>query len=338
MSPTITAVILAYGAEPWLERAVDSCLASTDATVDVVVVDNGCTGDGIGLVKDKPGVKVVTPTENTGYAGGCMVGSAEATGEFIAFVNSDAIVEPPALARLAAVADEPGVGMAMGSIRLADTPELINTSGNPMHYVGLVWAGGYEDPAEQHAERRSVLCGSGCCFVIRRDLWEKIDGFAPEYFAYHEDTELSLRLWQQGYTVEYVPDAIVHHHYEFSRNALKMHLLERNRLVVVLTTYSRRSLILLSPMLALTESAMLVASTLGKWGKPKVRGYRWLWQNRRWIAARRKRLQSERTVRDRELVTRMASRIDASNAAAPPGVSVFNAVAGGYWWLVRRLI
>ena len=35
-----------------------------------------------------------------------------------------------------------------------------------------------------------------------------------EYFAYHEDTELSLRLWQRGRTVEYVPDAVVAHHIE----------------------------------------------------------------------------------------------------------------------------
>jgi GT2 family glycosyltransferase len=318
--------------------AVDAVLASTGATVDIVVVDNGCTGDGIGRVKDKPGVRVVTPADNTGYAGGCAIGAADATGQYLAFVNSDAIVTGPALARLAAVAAEPAVGMAMGSIRLADRPELMNTAGNPMHYVGFVWAGSYGQPAQRHNQRRRVMCGSGCCFVIRRDLWERLDGFAPEYFAYHEDTELSLRLWQQDYTIEFVPDAVVLHHYEFSRNALKLYLVERNRLVLLLTAYSRRSLILLSPMLALTEIATLTAALLGRWGRPKVRGYVWLWRNRSWVAKRRARLQAERTVPDRVVTAHMSSRIDATNAQAPPGVSVFNAVARGYWWLVRRML
>ncbi len=53
---------------------------------------------------------------------------------------------------------------------------------------------------------------------MRRNLWEDLGGFAEEYFAYVEDTEMSLRLWQRGLTVEYVPDAVVLHHYAFSRN------------------------------------------------------------------------------------------------------------------------
>ena len=227
--PTVTAVLLAYGAEPWLEDAVRAVLASVDVDIDVVVVDNGCTSAAIDRVKGLNGVRVITPDANTGYSGGCDRGAAEATGEYLAFVNSDAIVAPDALSRLAAVAAEPAVGLAMGSIRLADAPGKMNTAGNPVHFTGLSWAGGFDEPAAGTRERRSVTAGSGCCFVIRRDLWEQLGGFAPEYFAYCEDTELSLRLWQQGRTVEYVPDAVVRHHYEFSRNERKLYLLERNR-------------------------------------------------------------------------------------------------------------
>jgi GT2 family glycosyltransferase len=338
VTPTVTAVILAYGAEPWLEESVRAVLASTDVSLDVVVVDNGCTGDGIDRVKGLERTRVLTPSENTGYAGGCVLAAAEATGRFLVFVNSDAIVEAPAIARLVAVAAEPGVGLAMGSIRLADDPELMNTAGNVMHYTGLVWTGGYGEPAQRHATRRSVPTGSGCCFAIRRALWEELAGFAVEYFAYHEDTELSLRLRQRGYTVEYVPDAVVRHHYHFSRNQLKSYLVERNRLVLLLTAYQARSLLVLAPMLALTEAAMLTAAVAGGWGRAKLRGYRWLWRNRRWIRARRARLQRERTLPDAALAAMMTGRFDPPTVEAPPGLGVYNAVAGGYWRLARRLL
>jgi GT2 family glycosyltransferase len=338
MTPTVTAVMLAYGPEPWLADAVGAVLASTGVDVDVVVVDNGCTGDGVARVKGLDRVRVLTPADNAGFAGGCDLGAAEATGEFLVFVNSDAIVEPAALARLVAVAGEPGVGLAMGSIRLADRPDLINTAGNPMHYVGLVWTGGFGEPAERFATRRSVPVGSGCCFALRRSRWEELGGFAPEYFAYHEDTELSLRLWQRGLSVEYVPDAVVLHHYEFSRNERKQYLVERNRLVLLLTAYEARSLAVLAPMLALTEAATLAAAVAGGWWRPKLRGYGWLWRNRRWLRSRRARLQRERTVRDRALAPLLTSRFDPANVAAPPGVHVFNAVATGYWRVARRLL
>ncbi|MFG2102905.1 glycosyltransferase family 2 protein [Micromonospora echinaurantiaca] len=336
--PQVSAVMLAYGAEPYLVDAARAVLASTDVEIELIVVDNGCTGDGIDVVKGFPGVRVVRPETNTGYAGGCRVGAAEATGEWLAFVNSDAIVAPDALAKVVAVAGEPGVGAAMASIRLAENPQLINTSGNPLHFIGLSWAGGNGEPASAHAVRTTVPSLSGCCFVIARQLWQELDGFPAEYFAYHEDTELSLRLWQRGLRPQYVPDAVVVHHYEFSRNSLKVYLVERNRLLSLLTAYEGRTLALLAPMLLLSEAALLAAALLGGWSKEKVRGWRWLWTNRAWVRARRRRLQAERTVPDGVIAAMMTAKVDPSNVEAPPGMGIFNVIAAGYWALVRPLL
>jgi GT2 family glycosyltransferase len=337
-APTVTAIMLAYGPEPWLVDAVTAVLASTGVDINLVLVDNGCTTNAVDEVKDRPGLTVIRPEENLGYSGGCMIGAAEATGEYLAFVNSDAVVSPGTMAAMVATAGEPGVGLAMGSIRLGDRPDHINSAGNPIHIAGLSWAGGNGRPAAEFASRREVPAGSGCCFVIRRDVWQAVGGFAPEYFAYHEDTDLSLRLWQRGFTVQYVPNAPVLHHYEFSRNQLKYYLLERNRLVLLLTTYQLRTLVLLAPVFAMTEAAMLVSALAGGWLKPKLRGWGWLWRNRAWVRDRRRSLQTARTVSDRELARLMTARFDPSNVEAPPGVGVYNAIVGGWWVLVRGLL
>ncbi len=337
-APRVTAVVLAYGAEPWLAEAVDSILSSTGVAVDVVLVDNGADPGSIDAAGDRPGLRLLRPGENLGYTGGCALGAAEATGEYLAFVNSDAIVAPDALAKIVAVAGEPGVGAAMGSIRLADQPDLINTAGNPLHFAGLSWAGGNGQPAGEYAHRRSVPSLSGCCFAIRRRLWTELGGFAQEYFAYHEDAELSLRLWQRGLAAEYVPDAVVLHHYEFSRNDRKLYLVERNRLITLLTTYQARSLAVLAPLLLLTEAAMVAASVAGGWFRPKARGWAWLWRNRRWVRARRRQLQAERLVPDGMIAALMTARFTASNVESPPGMGVYNAVASAYWRLAKPLL
>ncbi len=334
----LTVVMLAYGPEPWLGHAASAVLDSSGVDVDLILVDNGCTSSAVDAVQDLPGIRVLRQARNEGYAGGCMVGAAGATGDYLAFVNSDAIVAPDALAKLVAVATEPGVGMAMGSIRLADRPDLINTAGNPWHVAGLSWAGGNGQPATDYAQRKQVPIGSGCCFVMRRDVWQAVGGFAVEYFAYHEDTDLSVRLWQRGWTVEYVPDAQVAHHYEFSRNELKNYLLERNRLVLLLTAYRWRTLALLTPVLAITEAAMLASAAAGGWLRPKLHGWAWMWRNRAWVAERRRELQGARTVSDRDLAPLMTARFDPSNVQAPPGVGIYNALVTGWWALVRGLL
>lgn len=336
--PRITAVVLAYGPEPWLTESVRSVLGSTAVDLDVVVVDNGGAAAQVEAVGRLPRVRVVRPGTNTGYAAGCRIGAAAATGEFLAFVNSDAVVAPEALSRLVAVAAEDGVGAATASVRLADRPDLINSAGNPLHFTGLSWAGGHGQPAHQHAHRRPAPLVSGACFVIRRDLWHRLGGFAEEYFAYHEDVELSLRLWQQGLRVEYVPDAVACHHYEFSRTAAKSYLLERNRLITVLTAYQARTLLLLAPMLLLTEAAVLAIAVAGGWGRQKLRGWGWLWRNRRWLRERRRQLDRERRVPDRAIVTLMTARLAPGNIPATRGMVLFNMVGAGYWAVARRLL
>ena len=40
----VSAIVVAYGEEPWLERCVSSLIASDDVVVEVIVVDNTGTG------------------------------------------------------------------------------------------------------------------------------------------------------------------------------------------------------------------------------------------------------------------------------------------------------
>ena len=138
--------------------------------------------------------------------------------------------------------------------------------------------------------------------------------------------------------MEYVPGAVVRHHYEFSRNQLKLYLLERNRLLVVLTTYERRSLAVLAPMLVLTELLMLGAAIMGGWTGAKLRGWGWIWRHRDWVRARRALIQGERTVPDSVISSRLTAQIDPANVAAPPGIGILNALMSGYWSVARRLL
>src|SRR3712207_2715046 len=101
----VSAVVLAWGDEPVLEDAVHAALASEGVEVDVVLVDNGCTSDAVARLAGVPGVTVLEPGRNLGFAGGCNHGAARAAGDVLAFVNGDAVVRPTALAALAAALD-----------------------------------------------------------------------------------------------------------------------------------------------------------------------------------------------------------------------------------------
>jgi len=333
----VSVVMLAWGDEPLLVEAVDAALASREVAVEVVLVDNGCTDDGVSKVRDRPGVVVVDPGDNLGFAAGCNYGARHASGDVLAFVNSDAVVDPYALSHLAAgLTDE--VGITSASLRLYQSPELMNSAGNPVHYTGLSWAGGCDEPATSWAEPRDIPSATGAATAMRADRFAELGGFCEPMFAYCEDTDLSLRAWQHGWRVRYVPDAVVLHYYEFSRNDLKYYLLERNRLFMILTLFQLRTLLVLSPALLGLDLVIWLMATKDGWGKQKVNGWRWLWQNRRLIRERRRELQARRRVSDRELAWLITGDLNPGEGSGMTVGGGPRAISRAYWAIAQRLI
>lgn len=332
---SVSAVVLAYRDEPWLERCVDALLASTGVAVEVVLVDNGCTSGAVERLGTLDRVVVVRPGRNLGFAGGCNAGAAVASGDVLALVNGDAVVAPDALA---ALGDALGrdVGIATASIRLAADPDRLNSAGNPLHFLGLVWAGRFGELPRPAREEVPLASGAAC--ALRAELWAELGGFAPEYFAYHEDAELSWRCRRRGLAIVHVPAAVVVHRYEFARTPTKQFLLERNRWLFLLTLHERRTLVLLAPALLVFELAVTAVAAAQGWLPAKARGWVWLARHARWIAARRRALAAERTVRDRDLARWVTGRLDPVKLALPPGAAPAAAALDLYWRAVRRLL
>jgi GT2 family glycosyltransferase len=334
----VTAVVLAYGPEPLLGECVTALLASRAVDVDVVLVDNGCTTDMVDRLADRPGVHVVRPGRNTGFTGGCNLGAQHAQGEIVAFVNSDAVVEPDALAALAGALGDPAVGLATAGLRLAAHPELMNSAGNPVHYLGLSWAGALGEPAAAHAQPSDVASASGAAMACRRQIWQDLGGLCPALFAYGEDAELSLRCWQRGLRVVYVPDAVVVHHYEFHRHPAKLGLVERNRLFMLLTVYQWRTLALLFVPLLGLELAVLATALRQGWWRQLLHGWGWLLTHRGTVRSRRACVQAARRRTDRELAGVLTGRFDPGAGAGIAVPPVLSWLAEAYWRAVRPLL
>ncbi len=334
---SVSAIVLAYGAEPWLRECIRALLASAHVDVEVLLVDNGCTSIDLTVLSSLERVRMLRPSKNLGYSLGCNLAASRAAGEVFVFVNSDCIVTPLALATLArAVCEQEGLVTA--SVRLGSQPDLLNSSGNPVHFLGFSWAGCHGEPAPKTGAIREVTSVSGACFGVSREVWMQLGGFAEGYFAYHEDVELSLRCWLSGRTVRYVPEAIVHHHYEFARNPEKMYLLERNRLITWLSLLELRTLVLLAPMMLFAEVGVSLVAARQGWLRHKARGWLWLMGNAGWIRARRREMLRQRVVSDRVLSRHLSGTLNPGGTAMPPAAALANAPLAAYWWIIRRLL
>jgi GT2 family glycosyltransferase len=247
-------------------------------------------------------------------------------------------VEPDAVPTLVKALRDDRVGIVTAGVRLLDSPGLMNTAGNPVHFTGLSWAGGLGRPATDYPERRCVAAASGCAMAVRRGVWEQLDGLCEEMFAYCEDTDLSLRCWLAGWTVESVPEAVVAHRYEFSRNRAKRYWLERNRLVMLLTVLETRTLLVLAPALLALEVAVTAVALREGWARQKAAGWWWLVRHRSWLVRRRAAVQRTRRAPDGVLVPLLAADLDPGPSVDVPRSAVLSLASRVYWRMASRLI
>lgn len=337
--PRVSVIVLAYGDEPLLGRCIEAALASRTVSVEVVVVDNGCSDAGrIAEVSGRRGIVLIEPGRNLGFAAGVNLGVAHSTGEFVVLLNSDAVPLTEALGSLIAPLTDPAVGIVTASLRLLHEPERMNSCGNPVHFSGLSWAGCFGQPAAEHASPRPVASASGAALACRRKTWDSLGGLCEEMFTYHEDTDLSLRCWSRGLSVWYVPEAVVLHHYEYLRNDSKLGLLERNRLITVLTLYERRTLLVLAPYLVALELVVSLLAFRQGWFGQKAAGWVWLLRNARWLRQRWSTNQATRTVSDAGLTGVLTSAFEPGQQFDGSSLRLFNALSGVYWLIARRSI
>jgi GT2 family glycosyltransferase len=329
-------VTVAYRSGEALGRLLDS-LAS-EGPSEVIVVDNGDGGAEIEDARRREGVNVVSPGENLGYGAGSNLGARQATGEALVFLNPDTVATPGALAGLVGPLEDPSVGIVTARLRLLDDPGTLNSAGNEVHVTGIAWAGAYGAPADSVSELRDVPFPSGAAMAIRRDLFEELGGFTEELFMYQEDLLLGWKARLAGLRVVLEPAADVYHDYEYGRNLGKHYLLERNRLVFVLTTYSPRLLALLAPILVSTELAMAAHAATDGWLREKLRSWAWVARNARWLARERRTTQRLRRVPDRELAPLFTPTLSPAMIDLPAPAQAANRAVEAYWRLARRAL
>lgn len=331
-------VIVAYESGSALTRCLKSLEREVDSGVEIIVVDNGDSGPEIEKAQRLSFVRVLRPGENLGYAGGCNFGARHAAGTALVFLNPDTVVAPGSIGELVAPLEDATVGITTARLRLLDRPELLNSAGNVLHLTGLAWAGRYGEPAEQVTKEEEVAYPTGAAMAMQANVFWDLGGFTEELFMYQEDLELAWRARLRGLRIVLVPKADVYHDYEFGRNPSKHYLLERNRLVFLLSAYSGRLLVLLSPVLVSTELAMLALALKDGWAREKLAGWRWCVRRAGWLRQRRRKTQELRQVPDRELAPYLTSVVDPAMIEVPGLVRIMNPLLACYWSLVRRAL
>lgn len=266
-APLVTVIIPTLTAGEKLGRCLEGLRAQSLAEFEILVVDNS----GEKLARGTA-ARVIENTANVGFGAAINQGIEASRGEFIATLNDDARPEPRWLEDLvAACRADPGVGMCASQIRLAASPERLDSAGMQVYLDGSSKQRGRLRPAAEFAAAEDVLFPSACAALYRRAMLDQVGGFDGDFFLYCEDTDLGLRAQRAGWRCRYVPSAVVYHDYSVSAgraSVQKAFYVERNRLYTVIKNF---------PVWAwpLAPPASLYRYGVHLWGMLAGRGLAW---------------------------------------------------------------
>jgi len=319
--PRVSVIIPHWNGIEILSDCLDSLKISTYPNLEIVVVDNASTdGSPDWVAENHPHVNLVRCSENHGYAGGCNRGAAEASGEFLLFLNNDTVQEPEWIEPLvdALKADE-----SVAAVQ----PKILNYfERNKFDYAG--GAGGaldilcfpfvrgrvffeIEEDEGQYDDAAEIFWASGTAFLVRKSVFEESGGFDESFFAHQEEIDLQWRFHLMGYSIKVAPKSVVYH-----RNAAtlpmespwKKYLNHRNSLLMLLSNYNLPMTLYLFPIRFVLEFvAALYAVALFDFPHllAVFRSLGWIVIHPRLIARRRRRVRLLRKLNDRELMGKL---------------------------------
>ncbi len=219
-SPKVSVVVCAYNAE----RTMDACLASLRTmnypNYEVVVVNDGSTDRTPEITAqhkseydahpDGPRM-IVIDQPNKGLSVARNVGADAATGEIVAYTDSDCVPDPDWLAFLVYKFVRSGFVAVGGPNFPPPEPSLVPAAvavspGGPTHVL-------LEDEVAEHIP--------GCNMAFTKKAIEEVHGFEPTYTAAGDDVDFCWRLQNRGYAIGFSPAATVWH---YRRNTVKAYL------------------------------------------------------------------------------------------------------------------
>jgi GT2 family glycosyltransferase len=242
---SVSVVIVSWNTKTLLLDALRSFLPFRGVTGEVVVVDNASSdGSAEAVEREFPSARVIRNPVNLGFAGGVNVGLAAAKEPLVCLLNTDTLVVGDALRALVEyAAAHPEAGVVGPRVLNRDGtlqascfrfPSLLNLFLSATYLYKL-----FPDSSVMNRERLAgvdltrptrVDVVSGCCFLVRRAVLEKVGLLDEGYFMYAEETDFCFRARKAGFEVHYAPvGEIVHFGGGSSRLASRKMFLEFRR-------------------------------------------------------------------------------------------------------------
>ncbi len=206
----ISFIVPVYNCEATLARCVQSILAQTETDFEVILVNDGSRDSSLEICKSFESDERVTvlSQENRGPSAARNFGISRASGDYLAFVDSDDYIEPNYIEKIYASISEHSSDMVFMSFKFEDNEsrEILNTVSFPDAAYGKS-----EFPSALKKLIDTDIFGYQWCKVVRRSLVADNDVKLDESISLHEDLLFTCECVKRAEKISVVSAPIYHY-------------------------------------------------------------------------------------------------------------------------------
>ncbi len=226
----ISVITITYNSEGEIVNCLDAISNPSDPRIEIVVIDNVSHDATKSLLQhhygQHPQVQLVFNDENIGFARGCNQGAQLTTGKYILLLNPDTVAHATEVIQLAEYLEShPKVGIVGPKIvdEYGTTQESYGYDLTPWNeIVGKLFYSRYLEiiPGVKKWKDSRLLKDTemevgwigGACTLIRRELYEQVNGIDEAYFLSHADMiDLGKSISKLGYKIVLYPKVSIMH-------------------------------------------------------------------------------------------------------------------------------
>jgi len=208
---SVSIIIVSFNTKSHLKECLDSLHNSKLSVSEVVVVDNGSLDGSIALLRSRSSrITLLENAENFGFARAANQAAAVCTGDYLLFLNSDVVVASSLASAQSYLEDHRDVGVL--GLRMTDPHGRVQdyTWGSFQNLFDLITKRSKKAEVDNNRIQETDWV-SGGAMLVRRDLFELLEGFDDRFFFYFEDMDFCARARRWGAKVVFFPKVSIRH-------------------------------------------------------------------------------------------------------------------------------
>jgi len=235
--PLVSVISVNFNQEGHTIDFLSSIYSSRYENIEVVIVDNGSKVPLDKNLEDRfANLRIIHSKENLGFAGGNNLGTKEAKGDYLFFLNNDTIVVEGFFESLVDfLRDNQKIGIVSPKI-IFNNKHIQYAGSLPINpFTGRGRALGSRERDDGKYDRiYETAYAHGAAMATSREVLKQVGLMDEEYFLYYEELDWTERIKKAGYQAYYYGKTYIIHKESMSvgkESPLKTYYMNRNRLL-----------------------------------------------------------------------------------------------------------